>query len=50
MNGEYRINLNLSNKNIFGNYKNIYYKSKKDNNGFYNDNRRKESNSSKYEK
>ena len=35
-NGEYRINLNLSNKNIFGgNYKNIYNKNKKDNNGFY---------------
>ena len=50
MNGEYKINLNLSNKNIFGNYKNIYYKSKKDNKGFYIDNRRKESNSSKYEK
>ena len=50
MNGEYKINLNLSNKNIFGNYKNIYYKIKKDNNGLYNDNRRKESNSSKKEK
>ena len=51
MNGDYKINLNLSNKNIFGgNYKNIYYKNKKDDNNFYYDNRRKESISSKHEK